>query len=891
MAVSAGARFGPYEILDPLGAGGMGQVYRARDTRLDRLVAFKIISPDVAQSAGRRHRFQREARAIASLSHPHICSLYDVGEHETVAFLVMEYLQGETLAQRLVRGPLPAAELLRHATEIAMALDHAHRHGVIHRDLKPSNVMLTSAGAKLLDFGLAKLPAGASAIMSSTLSVPGAAATAEGSILGTFQYMSPEQLEGQEADARTDIFAFGALAYEMATGRRAFEGASQASVIAAILRGTPPRLTTLAPLTPPAFDHIVTRCLAKDPDERWQTARDLMLEVRAISSGDMAAAPRRRRVHLSRELVAWTLTAAAVFAAALLARTYWRPPPALISPPPSLTRSALVLPAGAPVAVEDQPSLALSADGRRLVYTAKVGSGTQLYLRPLDQPRATPIAGTEGASSPFFSPDGEWVGFFADGKLKKILLDGGVPVTIADAPRPRGATWAPDGSIIFTPGVNTGLFRVSAAGGAVQALTTTDSSKAQISHRWPEVLPDGESVLLTVWGGRTEEARIAVLHLRTGRLHILPIEGASSPHFVQPGNLVYRRASSLFAVPFDAATFEVTNVPTPVADGIAVHQLSAVHATVSRTGVLVYVSADDAPGELALQWVDRQGRDSPSAISARALEEPRISPDGTRLVVTVRENNADVWVFDLITGARTRLTVEADEDETPVWGPAADRITFSAARRGLRRCVFYKRADGAGTEQLLWRVEKNDDHLHADGWSANGRTLALTNLLTSSEGSDIWTLTPDDNPRFRPFLVTPFNEGGARFASDGRSIAYVSDESGRNEVYVRPFPGPGPAVQISTDGGSEPVWARSGDELFYRNGDKMIAASIRLLPETQVRNRQVLFEAPYVHGRRQPANFDVSPDGRFIMVKDVGQPVARLNLVLGALTPLPPAVR
>ena len=345
-------------------------------------------------------------------------------------------------------------------------------------------------------------------------------------------------------------------------------------------------------------------------------------------------------------------------------------------------------------------------------------------------------------------------------------------------------------------------------------------------------------------------------------------------------------------MPFDASTFEVTNVPTPVADGIAVHQLSAVHATVSRTGVLVYVSADDAPGELALQWVDRQGRDSPSAISARALEEPRISPDGTRVVVTVRENNADVWVFDLITGARTRLTVEADEDETPVWGPAADRITFSAARRGLRRGVFSSALTGPVPSSSCGAWRRTTTTCTPTAGRPNGRTLALTNLLTSSEGSDIWTLTPDDNPRFRPFLVTPFNEGGARFASDGRSIAYVSNESGRNEVYVRPFPGPGPAVQISTDGGSEPVWARSGDELFYRNGDKMIAASIRLLPETQVRNRQVLFEAPYVHGRRQPANFDVSPDGRFIMVKDVGQPVApRLNLVLGALTPLPPAVR
>ena len=654
MNLSEGARVGPYEILAQLGVGGMGEVYQARDTRLGRMVALKFLSEGIAAEPDRRQRFETEARAISSLNHANICALFDVGEHDGATFLVMEYVEGETLDDRLTRGAMPAVDVIRYGAQIADALDHAHQLGVIHRDLKPSNVMVTRTGAKLLDFGLARLPTMDARSPRSTISLAPSRLTAEGTILGTFPYMAPEQLEGKEADARTDIFTFGTVVYEMATGRRAFQGQSQASLIAAILERDPPPPSTEQAGLSPAFDHLVRRCLAKDPNERWQSARDLMFELRWIaertSEADSAQAPQK-----SRERLAWSAAGLALLIAvgvviAAASRRSAGPSQAERRPP---MRLDIELPPSAPMAFEDQTALALSQDGTRLVYVARTAAGTQLYARWLDRLNAAPIEGTAAGSMPFVSPDGQWVAFFADGKLKKVRIDGGTPVALADAPTSRGGTWATDDTIIYTPGVNGGLMRVAAAGGQPAVLTTPRSNSGTISHRWVEALPDGKSLLFTIWTGfgRWEESRIAVVSLDSLEQRILPLEGAADPHYSKTGHLLYRRAGTIMAVPFDLQKLEATGQPFTVLENVALSIVNNAHFAVSNSGLLVYAPALEVGSVYALRWVDRSGGESSVALSSPALEEPRISPDGERLVLTVREQtNADAWTYHLTRG-------------------------------------------------------------------------------------------------------------------------------------------------------------------------------------------------------------------------------------------------
>jgi eukaryotic-like serine/threonine-protein kinase len=893
MHLSGGTRVGPYEILAQLGVGGMGEVYQARDTRLGRIVALKFLNERIAAEPGRRQRFETEARAISSLNHANICALFDVGEHDGATFLVMEYVEGETLDDRLTRGAMPVVDVIRYGAQIADALDHAHQQGVIHRDLKPSNVMLTRTGAKLLDFGLARLPTMEARSPRSTISLAPNRLTAEGTILGTFPYMAPEQLEGKEADARTDIFTFGTVVYEMATGRRAFQGQSQASLIAAILERDPPPPSTERAALSPAFDHLVRRCLAKDPSERWQSARDLMFELRWIAEraaeADSAQAPQR-----SRERLAWSaaglallVTVGVVFAAA--SRRGAGPSQAETRP---LMRLDIELPPSASMAIEDQTALALSLDGTRLVYVARTAAGTQLYSRLIDRPNATPIEGTAGGSMPFLSPDGGWVAFFADGKLKKVPIEGGTPVALADAPTSRGGTWAADDTIIYTPGVNGGLMRIPAAGGQPTVLTTPRSNSGTISHRWVEALPDGKSVLFTIWSGfgRWEESRIAVLSLDSLEQRILPLEGAADPHYSKTGHLLYRRAGTIMAVAFDLQKLEATGQPFTVLENVALSIVNNAHFAVSNSGLLVYAPALEVGSVYALRWVDRSGGESSVALSSPALEEPRISPDGERLVLTIREQtNADAWTYHLTRGEFKRLTEEVTEDETPVWMPDNQHVTYSAARPGQPRSIFRRRVDG-GNEELLLRTDPSrDDHPHVDSWSPDGQTLALTNMnmATSSENFDIWLLRPQDNPALQPFLQTTFNEGAARFSPDGKWLAYASNESGRYEVYVRPLRGSDRAQPISVDGGTEPVWSRDGTELFFRNGDKMMVSAVRLRPTFSHEKPHLLFERRYASSRRGRlhANYDVSPDGqKFLMLKEIGQTSApKLSVVLNAL--------
>ena len=700
-----GTTISHYQVLEKIGAGGMGEVYLAEDSRLDRKVALKILPQHLSDRAELRERFEREARAVSSLNHPHICTLYDIGEQDGIHYLVMEHLVGETLEARLAKGPLPLEQTLEYAIQIADALDKAHRQGVVHRDLKPGNIMLVKSGAKLLDFGLAKLQAADTPTNLSALATEQANLTAEGTILGTLQYMAPEQLEGKEADARTDIFAFGAVVYEMATGKKAFEGQSQASLIAAIMGQDPPPMSELQPMTTPVLDRVVKRCLAKVPDERWQTASDLTAELKWITE-PAAVSPIVQTV--AGEGGRWrrTITLGLVaIVGAVIGVTIWSLMRLPVSPPAPLKQLVIPLPSTAPLAVETwRPAVALSPDGTHLVYVANRGGKRHLYLRQMDRLEATPIPGTEGGLSPFFSPDGQSVGFFDGYQLKKVSLSGGAPQTLADVPPvTRGASWGPDGTIIYTADPNVGLSRISAVGNTLpsdafsdvpslprwgQILTTPNPSKGEYSHRWPQFLPGGKAVLFTIGtGGNFDAARIAVLSLDTGKVEVL-LEGGTNARYLPTGHIVFSRAGALLAVPFDLERLEPTGDPVTVVEGILMEPEGAAHFTFSDDGSLAYVPGGMLVPDRKLVWVNRQGEVEPLPAEAREYETPSLSPDDQQVAVIIREgSNYDVWISEVARGTVTRLTSHPGEDLSPIWTPDGKQLTFgSECRASLQPC-------------------------------------------------------------------------------------------------------------------------------------------------------------------------------------------------------------
>src|SRR6267378_3743405 len=637
MSLNAGIRLGPYEILTAIGAGGMGEVYRARDTRLDRIVAIKVLPTHLADRSELRERFEREARTIASLNHPHICTLFDIGHQDGIDYLVMEYLEGETLAQRLLKGALPLEQVLQYAIEISDALDKAHRKGVTHRDLKPGNIMLTKTGTKLLDFGLAKLkqqvaPANVQLSQLPTANDP---LTAKGTIVGTLQYMAPEQLEGKEVDARTDIFAFGAVAYEMATGKRAFEGKTQASLIAAILEREPPAMSSLQPMTPPALDRVAKKCLAKEPEKRWQAASDVCDELKWIAEGGSqvgltpTAATRGFGALSRREVIigAGTLLSGVAIAGVAV----WNLRPSQAPAPQPVTRTTINLPPGLQLAgLDGGPAVALSLDGTHLAYVARQGGTQQLYLRAMDSLDSTPIQGTEGAVNPFFSPDGQWMGFFVGQKMKKISVSGGAALTLGDATFPHGASWGSLGVIAFAPSVGTSLKQVPDGGGTPQLLTRL--KKGEVNQRWPEFLPDGKAVLFS--GAPTNanwtNSEVAAESVETGERRNLVL-GATHPRYAASGHLVYAQGGSLMAVPFDPGRLAITGAAVPIVQGVLQSPSSgAAQYSLSATGSLVYIPGGVQADQRTLVWVTRNGAEQPVAAPARAYVYPRLSPDGQR---------------------------------------------------------------------------------------------------------------------------------------------------------------------------------------------------------------------------------------------------------------------
>jgi Tol biopolymer transport system component len=867
---------GPYEILSAIGAGGMGEVYRARDTRLDRIVAVKILPDHLSDRAELRERFEREARTIASLNHPHICTLHDIGHQDGINFLVMEYLEGETLAERLKKGPLLLDQVLRYTIEISDALDKAHRKGITHRDLKPGNIMLTKSGTKLLDFGLAKLRQETSAPNISLSKLPTAddAITAQGTILGTLQYMAPEQLEGKEADARTDIFALGAVVYEMATGRKAFEGKSQASVMAKILETDPPPMSSLQPMTPSALDRAVKTCLAKEPDSRWQTASDLCRELKWIAdSGPHAGvtAPVVGRQNLKKR-IAWMTAAVAILVAALVAAVlYFRQSPAevravrfTVAPPEKQT----FLPG--PNATS---FLSVSPDGNTLAFVAADSTGhSMLWIRDLDSQTAQPLSGTEGATEPFWSPDSRFIAFTAGASLKSVPVTGGPAQTLTASPAIGGGTWNRDGVILFGPGTAGPILRVSSAGGSATPATSLDPSRQQLGHEWPSFLPDGKHFLYFADGANPENLGIYVGSLDSKATKLV-VNATSSPLY-SSGYLLFLRAGTLLAQPFDADRLELKGDAIPIAEGVQFFPVNGrAVVAVSETGVLAYRSVP-ANAQIKLVWVDRKGAEQPLPAPPHNYVMPRVSPDGQRVAAGIEEADGQIWVYDLSRDTLTRLTFEGTNNIDPLWTPDGKRIVF----KGNKNRLFWQAADGSGPPEELTKSELGPNSVPGS-FSPDGQVLAF---MGNNPSFDLYTLRFSDG-KPQPFLRTSSNQTAPRFSPDGHFVAYASNESGRYEIYARPYPGPGGKWQISTDGGGEPVWNPKGRELFYRNGDKMMAVDVTTQGTFSVGKPRVLFQGRYVPTPRSFQDYDVSPDGqRFLMLKAIEQAQSpdQINVVL-----------
>jgi serine/threonine-protein kinase len=878
-------RLGPYEILAPIGRGGMGEVYRARDTRLDRTVAIKILP---STDPERRARFEREARAIAALQHPHICTLHDVGSADGTDFLVMEYLEGDTLAERIARGPLPLDQALRIAFETTDALARAHAAGIVHRDLKPANIMLTKAGVKLLDFGIAKVsPLAAGGNTMTRATPPGL--TEDGAILGTVQYMAPEQLEGKPADARSDVFALGALLYEMIAGRPPFAGQSQATLIVAIMGSTPAPLTAGHPMTPAAVDRLVMTCLAKLPDDRWQSTQDLLRELRWLadpaSTTTAGGTVVTRGAPPARRGRAATLAAAGLVLGALIGggAVVWMQSPARGPASPPLARFAITLPAGETLASADNQNagaaLDISPDGSKVAYITARAGHQQLALRTVDRLEPAILPGTDEAGGPFFSPDGEWIGFFAGSQLKKISVAGGAAINIASVPPvARGATWAPDGAIYLTPTYADAIYKVPASGGLATALTSLGNGES--NHLLPHVLPGGNAFVFTVWtGGSFDEASVWLWTFATGQRRKL-IDAASNARYASTGHLVFARGGALLAVPFDLARLEVTGGPLPVADNVLINPANGTaEFAVSSAGTLVYAGTPASPVGTILAWVDRTGHEERIADIPAFLERPRLSPDGRRIAV---ERLNDIWVYDLTTGAFRRVTFQG-VNQYPVWSRDAKQLTFNRAAAGKLPALFTAASDGSGQADAI--VVDEGVQFPSD-WTPNGRTLVFDRVLLQTQAGnwDILSWTRGEKAA-TPIVNGPFNEFGAVFSPDGRWLAYVSEESGRREVYVRPYPGPGTSLQISSGGGDQPRWSRDGKELFFYAGITFMHAQVTTAQDAASSKPARMFDGAYRTRVDEPGypSYDVSLDGRrFLMLRASAADSAptRLNVVL-----------
>ena len=860
-----------YKVIEKIGQGGMGEVYRAEDTNLSREVAIKVLPEQFTQDPQRLARFEREAKLLASLNHPNIAAIHSFEHADEVHFLVLELVPGDTLQERVAKGPVPVEEALEICRQIAEGVEAAHEKGVIHRDLKPANVKVTPEGkVKILDFGLAKafeeeIPA-EDISQSPTLTED---MTRAGVILGTAAYMSPEQAKGKPVDKRADIFAFGALLYELLTGKRAFEGETITETIASVLKSEP-NWDGLPENTPWGIRTLLRRCLHKETNRRLQHIGDVRIELEETltappteSPATVPAIPARPSWRQAVPLV----VAALVVGIILSGITFWNLKSSTAIRP--VAHFTVALPEGEQLAgLGNMSPLAVSPNGDDIVYVANRDGIQRLFLRTLDSLEARPISGTEGGEGPFFSPDGQWVGFFAGAQLKKVSIAGGRPTVLApvSALQGRGGSWGSDGQVIFSGFLGRrGIGRVSASGGEPDLLTTPDSDKGGEQHRFPQHLPGNGAILFTVGtGGSWDDALIVAQRLDTGEQKVL-IEGGSDARYVPTGHLVYVRAGALMAAPFDLDRLEVTGPPIAIVEGVMPSRdiTGAAFFGFSELGLLVYVPGTARPSERALALVDREGEQQPLPLRLQTYSGLRLSPDGQRVAVEVDEGNKQsIWVYDLSRGALSPLTFEGNKNMVPVWTPDGSKVTFSSNRSGPQN-LFWKSADGSGAAERL--TTSGQDHWRAS-WSPDGQFLAFD--TTSSDADyDIWVMSLDSEREPQPFLQTEFNEREMTFSPDSRWLAYQSDESGRYEVYVLPFPKveEGGKWQISTQGGSWPVWATNGRELFYRTANEMMAVDITTEPSFSMGKPRLLFKTPMVTARR---DFDVTPDGQhFLMIR------------------------
>ncbi len=877
MSLATGTRLGPYEVTGPAGAGGMGEVYRARDTRLERTVAIKVLPAQFSSDPDFRQRFEREARAISSLQHPHICVLHDVGHDDGIDYLVMEYLEGETLAQRLERGAMPLDQVLKTGVEIADALDKAHRQGIAHRDLKPSNIMLTKSGAKLMDFGLAKplaaMPAKAAAPMftaAPTLGSPSPMSplTSAGMMVGTIQYMSPEQIAGREADARSDIFAFGAVVYEMLTGRPAFSGKSQLSVASAIMDRDPEPLATASTCVTPALAHIVSTCLAKDPDNRFQTARDVSLELRWLQQSGAAAAvapaPMSRRTRLALVAAGLIIAALAVaFVLALLEAPKAAPQAA------GVTRFSITLPPQVEVATDLTQAVALSRDGKRLAYVALKDGISHLYVRRFDSFDPVEISDSEGALFPFFSPDGEWVGFFDQGKLEKAPSAGGAPVVICSVPSFFGGAWTQDGSIIFTsPGYQ--LATVNADGGTPEKLVFKDTQQ-RVTTLPPSLLPGDKWVIFVDRAGSA--FRLVAYNRDTHESHLL-VNNAQSGYFAR-NHLVYYSAGAAWAVPLDLRSVSVRGAPVQLVSGVAEADQQGQLAA-SQTGVLAYAPGSGANTTRNIFLVDRHGAERKADLPPEDYVDLAFAPDGKRFAVAVRANSEQqLAVYDLERGVLMRVLSNGQRNAAPAWTPDGKSLVFDSLDSGGKPHLYRMAADGSSAPQVLRDADRST-HVTA---IAGGRAALMVNDPATS--TDVWLMSLTGDYPLQPFRRTPAMERQGTLSPDGKWMAYASNESGRSEIYVEPVPAPGGRWQISTDGGEQPRWARTGREIFYRNGTRMMTVPVETQPTFRAEKPALLFDKRFDRGGAI-GGYDVSPDGlTFVLTRSEVPNPTEIRIVIG----------
>jgi eukaryotic-like serine/threonine-protein kinase len=881
MALTSGTKLGPYEVVSPLGAGGMGEVYRARDTRLGRDVAIKVLPAHLSSNPDLRQRMEREARSISSLNHPHICTLHDIGSQDGVDFLVMEHLEGETLADRLHRGALPLDEALKIGTQVADALDKAHARGIVHRDLKPANIMLTKNGPKLMDFGLAKPAPGLSSASgvspltpnTPTMSVAALSASAspltqKGTVVGTFQYMAPEVLQGSEADARSDIFSFGCVLYEIVTGRRAFEGKSQFSVLGAILDKEPERISAVLPSSPPRLDETVRRCLAKSPDLRYGCMHDVRIQLEALAEAgpqatEAQAGALRPGPAVSR--LPWLVAGIAALIACGVGAAYIfqapKPAPVVRSSilPPAGTWFVTMLPASGPAV--------LSPDGTRLAFTARdEKSKVLLYVRSLTSLTALALPGTEEATYPFWSPDGREIGFFVPGKLKKINAGGGPPQTVCDAVSGRGGAWGQDGVIVFTPSATQPLFRVSAAGGSPEAASKLDPSRSENSHRWPWFLPDGKHFLF--WARSSRGSQENQLHVgELGSLQAKALTKSESMAVYASGHLLFMRDQTLMAQPFNPRRIELSGDPVPIAQHVAINgATSRPLFSASETGELVY-QAGETSGGWSLLWLDRDGKQTGSIARVDRYLVPALSPDGNRLAVMIfagSQGIGDIWVFDLTRGTSTRLTFGEITHSNPAWSSDGKTVYYSSNPKGISH-IYAKSADGSGPERVV--LETNDTVEVPARASSDGRYLVYYRRENKNDaGFHIWALPLFGDGKPFPVVQTAFDENAASVSPDGKWVTYQTNESGQREIYITAFPAGGAKWQVSTNGGTWARWRRDGKELFFLDpADKMVAVDVSTSGNAvRLGVPHALFQTVGI--QREYGPFDVTADGKTFLI-------------------------